>query len=60
MSPDELLKSWFENVWNQRSDEFVHRHMGQPCCIEGLPESACCPEGFIEFRNGLQRKGIER
>ena len=54
MKPHELQRKWTEEVWNCRNDDFVHRHMGQPCQIKGLPPSACNPEGFIEFRNNLQ------
>ncbi|MDA0811340.1 MAG: ester cyclase [Verrucomicrobia bacterium] len=54
MTPDQLLRAWFENVWNKRNDGFVLEHMGCPCKIEGLPESARNPEGFIEFRKNLQ------
>ena len=54
MTPKELLHSWFEEVWNRHNDAFVHDHFGYPCELVGLPEEACTPAGFIEFRNGLQ------
>jgi len=54
MTADELVRKWFEEVWNCRNDDFVHRHMGKPCEIKGLPEEACTPDGFIQFRNHLQ------
>lgn len=50
MSPDILLRQWFEEVWNRKNSAFIHKHLGQPCRLEGLDPAPDTPEKFEQFQ----------
>jgi len=49
----EIYHQWFEEVWNQGSDEAVDRLLANPCRSRGLGPEITNPEQFRAFRKGI-------
>lgn len=53
MKPGELLRQWYEQVWNLRNRDFIFKHMADDCKVDGLPREPKSPEKFLQFRDGI-------
>ena len=53
MTSDAVVRTWFEEVWNQGKEEKIHRLMKRDCLVHGLPSpdglAISGPEAFMPF-----------
>jgi steroid delta-isomerase-like uncharacterized protein len=46
----QIIRRWFDRVWNQRDERMVHELMAKDCIAHGLgPDPLVGPEGFMPF-----------
>lgn len=48
--PDSVLRTWFEELWNQGKEETISRLLGPDAVVHGVVgQSLRGPEGFLPF-----------
>ena len=50
LAPDAIARTWFEEVWNQGSEQAIDRLMAPGAVFHGLPEPVVGPEQFKPFQ----------
>ncbi len=49
-SNKQILRRWFDRVWNQRDEATIHQLMAKDCIAHGLvPNVLAGPDGFLPF-----------
>lgn len=50
LSKKQLLRRWFDRVWNQRDEKTIYELMAKDCIAHGLPpDEIVGPDGFLPF-----------
>lgn len=54
MTPSEVVKTWFERVWNQGDGSFIDEALATECSVTGLDtQTISCPGDFYSFHEKL-------
>ncbi|MEE9615071.1 MAG: ester cyclase [Thermodesulfobacteriota bacterium] len=49
----DLIRRWFEEVWNKRNEKAVDEMLAEPCSVHGLGDEICCPDDFKRYHREM-------